>query len=33
MFNTLFPIIFAALVWVGIFLREGRLGALIPLRT
>jgi hypothetical protein len=33
MFNTLFPIIFAALVWAGIFLREGRLGALIPVRT
>jgi hypothetical protein len=33
MFNTLFPIVFAALVWTGIFLRESRLGALIPFRT
>jgi DoxX-like family len=33
MFNTLFPIIFGALIWAGIFLRENRLGALIPLRS
>ena len=33
MFNTLFPIVFAALAWTGIFLRESRLGALIPFRT
>ncbi|HYT08604.1 MAG TPA: DoxX family protein [Rugosimonospora sp.] len=33
MFNTLFPIVFAALVWAGIFLREDRLRALIPLRA
>jgi hypothetical protein len=33
MFNTFFPIVFAALAWVGIFLRESRLGALIPFRT
>jgi len=33
MFNTLFPIVFAALVWTGIFLRESRLGALIPFRN
>jgi hypothetical protein len=33
MFNTLFPIVFAALAWAGIFLRERRLGALIPLRS
>ena len=32
MFNTLFPIVFAALAWTGIFLRESRLGALIPFR-
>jgi hypothetical protein len=32
MFNTLFPIVFAA-AWAGIFLRESRLGALIPLRS
>lgn len=33
MFETLFPVIFAGLVWAGIFLREGRLRALIPLRS
>ncbi len=33
MFNTLFPIVFAALMWLGIFLREDRLRTLIPLRT
>jgi hypothetical protein len=33
MFNTLFPVVFAALAWTGIFLRESRLGALIPFRT
>ncbi|HWX55140.1 MAG TPA: DoxX family protein [Verrucomicrobiae bacterium] len=27
-----FPIIIGVLVWVGIFLREGRLRALLPLR-
>ena len=32
MFNTLFPIVFAALAWAGILLRESRLGALIPFR-
>jgi cytochrome c biogenesis factor len=32
MFNTLFPIIFAALAWTGIFLREPRLSTLVPLR-
>ena len=32
-FNTIFPIIFSVLVWVGLFLREGRLRALIPFRT
>ena len=32
LFETLFPIIFGALIWVGIFLREDRLRALIPLR-
>jgi uncharacterized membrane protein (UPF0182 family) len=31
-FNTLFPIIFAALAWTGIFLREPRLSTLIPFR-
>jgi hypothetical protein len=33
MFNTFFPIAFAALAWAGIFLRESRLSALIPFRT
>lgn len=32
-FNTFFPIVFALLVWVGIFLREPRLGTVIPFRT
>jgi DoxX-like family len=32
LFNTLFPIVFAAFAWAGIFLREPRLSALIPLR-
>jgi hypothetical protein len=30
--HTLFPIYVAVLVWGGLFLREGRLRALIPLR-
>jgi len=30
--HTLFPVYFAALVWGGLFLREARLRALIPLR-
>ena len=33
MFNAFFPIVFAALAWVGIFLREPRLGTVIPLRN
>ena len=33
MFNTFFPIVFAALAWAGLYLRESRLGALIPFRT
>jgi len=32
-FNTSFPVIFGMLVWLGLFLRESRLRALIPLRT
>lgn len=32
-FNTSFPIIFGILIWLGLFLRESRLRALIPLRT
>lgn len=30
--HTLFPIYVAALIWGGLFLRERRLGALIPVR-
>jgi DoxX-like family len=33
MFNTFFPIVFGALAWAGLYLRESRLGALIPFRT
>jgi DoxX-like protein len=33
LFNILFPIIFAAVMWAGLFLREERLRALMPLRT
>jgi hypothetical protein len=32
LFETLFPVIFAGLVWGGLFLREGRLADLLPLR-
>jgi hypothetical protein len=31
--TTLFPIYFAVLLWAGIFLREPRLRALIPIRS
>ena len=31
-FETLFPVIFGALVWGGLFLQDGRLRALIPWR-
>lgn len=31
--TTLFPIYFAVLMWAGIYLREQRLRALIPVRT
>jgi len=30
-FNTSFPVIFGVLVWLGLFLREPRLHALLPL--
>jgi DoxX-like family len=33
MFETIFPVIFGGLVWLGIFLREPRLRALTPLRS
>lgn len=32
LFETLFPAIFGALVWGGLFLHEGRLRELIPMR-
>jgi DoxX-like family len=32
-FETIFPVIFGVLVWVGIYLRDARLRALIPLRS
>ena len=31
-FETLFPAIFGALVWTGLFLQDGRLRALIPMQ-
>ncbi len=31
-FSIVFPIIFGALVWGGLFLRDGRVSALIPMR-
>jgi hypothetical protein len=31
--QTLFPVYFGVLVWLGLYLREGRLRALIPLRS
>lgn len=33
LFNTSFPVIFAVLVWLALFVRERRLRALIPLRS
>jgi len=33
LFDTVFPIIFGVLVWGGLFLRDARLRALIPLRS
>jgi len=33
MFDIVIPVVVGALVWGGLFLREGRLRALIPLRT
>ncbi|HUJ73488.1 MAG TPA: DoxX family protein [bacterium] len=32
LFPTLFPVLVGALVWAGLYLREGRLRALVPLR-
>ena len=33
MFEIIFPVIFGGLAWVGIYLRDARLRALIPLRS
>lgn len=33
LFEILFPVIFGALLWGGLALRDGRLRALLPLRT
>jgi hypothetical protein len=33
LFDTIFPAIFGILIWAGIFLRDDRLRALIPLRS
>lgn len=32
-FNTVFPIAFGILAWLGLYLRERRLHALVPLRS
>lgn len=32
LFNVTFPLIFGALIWAGLYLREERLGALVPFR-
>ncbi|MFY9845805.1 MAG: DoxX family protein [Terriglobales bacterium] len=32
-FETLFPVIFGVLVWLGVFLRDKRLRELLPLRS
>jgi hypothetical protein len=32
-FETIFPVLFGVIAWAGIFLREPRLGALLPIRT
>jgi hypothetical protein len=32
-FPIVFPIIFGVLVWAGLFLRDARLRALIPVRS
>jgi len=32
-FDCAFPVIFGALAWIGLYLREARLRALVPLRT
>jgi hypothetical protein len=32
-FETIFPVLFGILTWAGIYLREPRLSALMPLRS
>lgn len=32
-FHTLFPVYFGVLIWLGLYLRDARLRALVPLRT
>lgn len=32
-FNVLFPVVFGALLWFGLYLRDARLRALVPLRS
>ncbi|MEP7188864.1 MAG: DoxX family protein [Roseiflexaceae bacterium] len=32
-FNVIFPVIIGALIWGGLFLRDARLRALVPLRS
>jgi len=32
LFETIFPVLFGILVWLGIYLREPRLGAILPFR-
>jgi hypothetical protein len=31
--NTLFPVYIGAMVWVGLYLRDGRLRALVPVKS
>ncbi|MBC7929500.1 MAG: DoxX family protein [Rubrivivax sp.] len=33
LFPVLFPVVLGALVWLGLYLRDGRLRSLIPLRS
>jgi DoxX-like family len=33
LFETTFPILFGVLTWAGIYLRDSRLGALLPIRS
>jgi len=33
LFPVLFPVVFGVLIWLGLYLRDERLRALVPLRT